>query len=241
MSIVVSQTTRTVTCIDLIKRAYRLIGVYSIGETPTADEAVDGLTALNAMLGDWANEGLMVYATTTDAIPLTNGVTTYTIGATGGFVSDRPQEVLTSSYVQFSGVSYPLGILTEEQYNDIQVKSISGIPTSMLYIATFPNATITMYPTPSDSMTLNLVSKKLLNVFANLTDVVAMPPGYENAIVFNLAKYLSVEFGQPLPIQVDRQAAGSKRTIKRTNHVSPILKMPYGVPMKRNYSRFDYP
>jgi hypothetical protein len=233
--------TRTVTCIDLIKRAYRLIAVYSIGETPTSSEAVDGLTALNAMLSDWANEGLMTYATTTDAIPIVANTNTYTIGATGGFVSDRPQEVLSSSYIQYSGVSYPLGLLTQEQYNDIQVKAISGIPTSMLYIGTFPNATITLYPTPSDTMTLNLVSKKLLNVFANLTDVVALPPGYENAVVFNLAVYLSAEFGMPLPQQVAMQAAGSKRTIKRTNHVSPILKMPYGVPMKRNYSRFDYP
>lgn len=53
MSIVVNQF-RTVTCIDLIKRAYRLIGVYSIGEAPSADEAIDGLNALNAMMGDCA-------------------------------------------------------------------------------------------------------------------------------------------------------------------------------------------
>lgn len=232
---------RTVTCIDLIKRAYRLIGVYSIGETPSADESVDGLTALNAMLGDWANEGLMVYATTTDAIPLTANTATYTIGASGGVVSDRPQEVLTASYILYSGVSYPLSQLTQEQYNNYQVKTTGGIPEAMLYIANFPNASITLYPVPSAAMTLNLVSKKLLNVFANLTDIVSMPPGYENAIVFNLAKYLSAEFGMPLPQQAAIQAAGSKRTIKRTNNVVPILKMPYGVPMKRNFSRADYP
>lgn len=231
---------RTVTCIDLIKRAYRLIGVYSIGEAPTADESIDGLTSLNAMLGDWANEGLMVYASTTDAIPLiaNNGV--YTIGASGDFPANRPQEVLNASYIQYGLVSYPLAILTKEQYNNIQVKSVGGIPTSMMYSADFPNGTITLYPVPQATMTLNLVSKKLLNVFQNLTDVVSLPPGYENAVVFNLAKYLSAEFGQPLPIQVARQAAGSKRTIKRTNTVVPILKMPYGIPMKNTFIRADF-
>jgi hypothetical protein len=232
---------RTVTCIDLIKRAYRLIGVYSIGETPSADESTDGLTALNAMLGDWANEGLMVYANTTDTVPLTAGVSAYTIGASGGVVANRPQEVLSASYIQYGTVSFPLVLLTQAQYNDIQVKTTGGIPTSLFYSADFPNGTITLFPVPQDTMTLNLVSKKQLTVFQYITDIVSMPPGYENAIVFNLAKYLSAEFGMPLPPQVERQAAGSKRTLKRTNNSVPILQIPYGIPMKRNFARTGYP
>ena len=220
---------RTVTVIDLIKRAYRLMGVYSIGETPTADESVDGLTGLNAMLGDWANEGLTVYALTTDSIPLTTGVATYTIGATGGFSTNRPAQITDASYIVFNNVSFPLKMYTLAQYNNIAVKADQGIPAIIQYTPDFPNGTITLYPVPQASMTLNLVSTKLLNVFQNLTDIVAFPPGYENAIVFNLARHLSAEFGNPLSMEVVKTAQNSKKAIKRTNTIVPILKMPYGI------------
>jgi hypothetical protein len=45
---------------DRIKRAMRLIGAAATGETPSADELADGLTALNAMLSSWSLESLLV-------------------------------------------------------------------------------------------------------------------------------------------------------------------------------------
>lgn len=46
------------TALDVIRRSMRLIGALAEGEVPTAEQAADGLTALQAMLGDWEARGL---------------------------------------------------------------------------------------------------------------------------------------------------------------------------------------
>ncbi|MBI2725400.1 MAG: hypothetical protein HYX42_04035 [Polaromonas sp.] len=218
--------TRSVIVLDLIKRAYRLIGAYSIGETPSADESADGLTALNAMLDDWANEKLMLYAPTLDAITLTPGLATYTVGPTGSTVSDRPMEIDPASYIQYNSLSYPLDVVTLAEYNALTLKSLATlIPDTLWCNPTFPNATITLYPTPTAAMTLNLWSWKQLTAFSAITDAVLLPPGYENAIVYNLAEALAPENELPIPAAVHLRATGSKRGLKRTNFVPPMLSL----------------
>lgn len=46
------------TASDIVTRALRTLRVISSGETPTADESSDGLTALNDMLAAWALDGI---------------------------------------------------------------------------------------------------------------------------------------------------------------------------------------
>lgn len=46
------------TASDIVTRALRSLRVISSGETPTADESADGLTALNDMLAAWALDGI---------------------------------------------------------------------------------------------------------------------------------------------------------------------------------------
>jgi hypothetical protein len=68
------------TALDVIRRSMRLIGALAEGEVPTAEQAADGLTALQSMLGEWETRGLRLgavvdttYATATDiAVPVTH-------------------------------------------------------------------------------------------------------------------------------------------------------------------------
>lgn len=215
---------RTVTALDMIKRAYRLIGVYSIGETPSSDETQDGLTALNAMLDSWANEKLMVYAPSLDSISLTPNQASYTIGPTGTVVSPRPQAIDESSYILYNGVSYPLGIITLAQYNAITLKTLTTyIPQVLWFYPDFPNAQITIYPVPIIDMTLKLWSWKRLAGFTSATDTLTLPPGYENAIVYNLAIELAPENEVQVPAVVASRATTTKKLLKRNNFEPVIL------------------
>lgn len=219
------------TALDLITRAMRLIKVYGTGETVSPAEATDGLTALNAMLEDWANERLMIYVATKDAIALTPALASYTIGPSGTTISARPVSIDPGTYLDINGVSYPLQIATLDQYNSIVVKTLnSSIPEYIFYNPTFPNATVTLYPVPAVTATLNLWTWKPLSTFANLTDVISLPPGYINAIVYNLAEYLGPEFGSEIHISVHTKASTLKKKLKRTNFVPMFLDFPIDVP-----------
>lgn len=68
------------TALDVITRALRMLGAVSTGEVPSADEAADGLTTLQGMLGQWETRGVrlggavdLTYATaTTIPVPVTH-------------------------------------------------------------------------------------------------------------------------------------------------------------------------
>lgn len=224
------------TVIEIIKRAHRLIGVYSIGETPSSDESVDGLIALNAMLDEWATENLMTSVQVLDTIPLTANVGSYTIGATGAVVTGRPDTLSDSSYIDYLGVSYPLTIATLEEYNAIVLKTTtSTMPFMLWYNPTTPNGTLTVFPKPTLSMTLKLWSIKPI-AYVNLTDTVALPPAYENAIAYNLACTLALEFGMPVSNMLAKNAAMSKKKVKRRNYQPIVMGFRADIPSQSGFN-----
>tara|TARA_R110000868_G_scaffold199448_2_gene446096 strand:+ start:7139 stop:7801 length:663 start_codon:yes stop_codon:yes gene_type:complete len=209
----------------------RLNGTYSIGETPSADESADGLSALNGLVESMVNEGLLIYVPTLNAITLSSGTSAYTVGPTGGTVTTRPVEVLNSSYIVYGGISYPLDILTIQDYNDIPLKTEAGsVPTHLYVLAGMPNITVTAYPTPGATMTLNLWSNKVLQSFTALTDTVTLPPGYDRMLAYNLAVEIAPEYDAVVRPDVMQTAINSRRVLKRTNTKPPLLKLPYGLP-----------
>jgi hypothetical protein len=213
-----------VTALGIIQRALRLIGVYGAGDTLSPEEAADSLQVLNALVDEWVNEKLMISAPSLDSIILAPGVGVYTIGPSGGTVSDYPTAIDGASYIQYGGISYPLALLTLAEYNAITLKSLSTlIPESLWYNTTFPNGTITLYPKPADVMTLNLWSWKSIATFQGLSTQVLLPKGYENALAYNLAEALAPEYSRPVPVAVLKMATLTKRKLKRTNHIQPML------------------
>ena len=231
MTIVVTTPLGTNTALDIIKRAMRLAGVYSIGEEPSADETASGLMALNGMIGTWANEALLIYAHTRDTIPLVAATGLYTLGETGTIVTTRPMEALDMSYVVYQNISYPCPLMTIEQYNSIPFKGQTAqFPWTLWYEDTFPNGSLTVYPTPNEASTLIFTSKKQLAGFSSLTDAASLPPGYFDALCFNMAVYWCPEFdGASIPPQVMQQAINTKRLIKRTNTKPLVMKLPAAV------------
>lgn len=223
------------TALDLIKSAMKKIGVYSIGEDPSADEAEDGLNSLNSMLDSWANENLFVFAKTMDSIPIPASTTSITIGPTGSYVTDRPVKIDASTYFQLQGVSYPIVLWGELEYNQITVKSTGGIPAGIFPLMTYPDIELTFWPVPSDPMTLVLWSNKLIRSFPDLVTDLDLPPGYQRAIEFSLAEEIAPDYEVEPPQTVVRKAAQARKNLKRTNTQVPLMRMPYGIPNNNGY------
>lgn len=227
------------TALDVIKRSMRLLGVYAIGEEPSSSETTDALSVLNSMMGSWANDSLAIYAKTLDSITLSYNVASYTVGPSGSTITTRPTEVSSASYIDYQNVSYPLSIATLNDFNQIPVKSlVIGIPQTMYVLPNMPNVTLTLWPVPSTTMTLNLWSSKLIQSFANLTDTLTLPTGYESALSYCLAEELGPEFGVQVSPDILRKAAQAMRLIRRTNTEVPRLSMPRGIPRGRDFVNY---
>lgn len=219
------------TALDLIKRALRLLGVYSTGEEPPAHESQDALAALNALMGSLSNDSLQVFARRVDAIALPAGTASVTVGPSGDTITDRPVEVLEESFLRIGSTDHPLNLLTLDQWNAIDGKALAGTPSALYVQPDMPDITVHLWPQPAEAATLHLWSRKPIRIFDTLTTELALPPGYERMLAFMLAIDLAPEYQVEPSAAVVRGAASARRSIKRTNAEVPQLDMPAGVPL----------
>lgn len=209
------------TAADTIKRAMRLIGVLGAGATPSDEDYEDGLTALNGMLGSWNNDGLMCYATQTESLSLADGDSTYTIGPAGDLNTTRPVAV-EAAWILEDNISYPVTIISDAQYDAIQNKTTeSSWPNVANYRATMATGTLYVYPVPNAVRTMKLRTRVVLESFDAVTDAVSLPPGWEDALAFNLAIRIAPEFEVAVRPEVIAVARETKAGIKNAN-VRPI-------------------
>lgn len=222
---------------DIINRALRSLSVIGQGESADTNQANDCLVAINDMIASWANESLMLFQVVHDSIVLTPGKKDYTIGEGAYDINTvRPVEIL-QAFVRLNGADYPVKIIDRQRYQSIVLKTTqSNIPSWLYYDTGFPASTIRLWAVPSVANTLYIDSQKALAGFASLSDVVALPPGYERALRLNLAVELMPEY-QVSNQRLDQMARQAKAGIKRTNSTPIIANL--GFNERRRYSVFS--
>jgi hypothetical protein len=203
----------TGTALDIITAGMRKAGILTKTESPSADEAQDGLEMLNDLLASNANEDLFVYARTLESFTLSGGVADYTIGSGGDFNTVRPV-FIANAYVRIGTLDYPLSVIQDGDYADISLKNLASIPYWLNYTNAYPLATIKLYPVPSAGWTLFLLSEKPLSEFT-LNQTVSLPPGWARYLKNQLAVEMAPEYGQQAPAETVDIAAKAMAAIKR--------------------------
>lgn len=211
------------TGLDMIRRARRLNRSLGAGEIMAAEQAAWGLEALNAMMDAWSIQRLFVYQITEDSHTMVAGTASYTIGSGGVINTTRPERIEPSSYVRLSGTDYHLEPIDEYQYNSMAVKTTPGRPSSVYLQRAAPLATLFFYPVPDAAYTLKLRSWKKLQSFAALTDLLALPAGYEDAIIYSLSERLAPEDGLEPSQTVMRIAATNRKALIPNNAPRKIM------------------
>ncbi len=201
------------TALDIIKSSMRKVGALTKTENPSADEAIDGLEMLNDLLASYSNDSMVVYARSVDSFTLSGGVSTYTIGSGGTFNTSRPIKAI-SAYIRIGGVDYPLTTVNDEQFAQITYKATPGIPEVINFTNDYPLGTVKLYPVPSGSYTIFIVSEKQLTEFT-INQEVDLPAGWKRMLVYNLAMEMFPEYGQPATQEVKMIADESKALVRK--------------------------
>ena len=118
-------TTGTYTTRDLVEDALRKIGVVAIDDPMTADESAHALRALDRLMKSWQNRGYSLWLNATQTLTLTTSAS-YTLSPV------RPLRILNARLVR-SGIETPMQELTREEYDDLPLKSATGVPTTFYY------------------------------------------------------------------------------------------------------------
>lgn len=212
------------TLLDLLTGSLRLIGSANPGEALDATTAKDALQALNGLIETLNLEHLTNPAGVAQVnVTTTPGQAVRTIGVGGNFDAPRPV-VIDKATVKAGGCDYPVEILSDDDWADIPIKNVAGIPTGLYYEDTYPLGKVHLYPVPDAaySMTLWCWSSLPTYTMADLNAELVLPPGYARMYRFNLALELAAEYGREPSMSVVNNAVEAKAAIKRANHVAPV-------------------
>jgi hypothetical protein len=183
----------TITCAQLIGSALRIAGITGRpGRISSPDQSTEAIAALNRMLGSWNCDPLKVFETQVDRYALTPQQTDYFIGPTGDFVAPRPIKIVRANIVltdEAPELHKPLRVVEVTDWADIVFPELeAGAWPAVLYNDhAMPDSKLYLYPQPIAANDLELFTLSAIQQFVALTDVVELPDGYEEAIVYNLA------------------------------------------------------
>lgn len=230
------------TALDIITSALQNLGAIAIEESPTAGEAAQALSALNAMLSSWSTESLTVYTSQPEVFPFQAGKASYTMGPGGDFSTNRPIKINEVKIRDPSGNDFPTNMLTDSEYAGIVVKSTQAtLPYSVYDDGNFPLKTIFFYPVPSSaSYSAVIWSWSPLAQFSNLSTVFSFPPGYQEAMEFNLPGRLSGKYGRAVPQDIKELAVSSKAQIMRNNTTTEEMLIDSRLCSRAGYSFADF-
>jgi len=187
---------------DVITAALRLLGIYGATETPDGADLSDGLFLFNDLLDSWNAQHLMVYSMVNRVLPLTPTVGTYTIGVGGTFAFPRPVKIETAGLVRQNGVRQEMSLDVSGTWALIPQKTIQGkLPLRLYCDYGYPQATLHVWPVPSQACSLDLYVWNALVAPMVLGDIFDLPPAYARALLYNLAMAIAPEYGRdPGPV-----------------------------------------
>lgn len=214
------------TALSLLSRALRLCRAIDPGEGPTAAEAQDALEALNAMLDAWRVESTLVYAMDRQVFNLVVNQASYPIGPGATWNTTRPVRIERASFVNNSttpAIEDPqLRVLSDEEYQWEPHKGMAAEwPEWLYYDRAYPLGNVIL-PPPSIARQIALYLWHPLSQVPTLGTEIDFPPGYREAVTFNLTMRLAPEYGATVSEDVKVIARSSKAQIENTNiHVPP--------------------
>ena len=199
------------------------IGVGIPGETIDPAGGDHALRVLNRMTQQWNTEGIMIYTMDRQLFSLVNGQQLYTIGPGGDFNVPRPvaiEMVSVQNTALPKPVEIPVRVLTDAGWRSIAVKNTPGVfPTMMWATGNVPLNQLYFWPVPGDSdYDVVLYTWGQTAAYAAITAATNFPPGYEEAIVTNLAVLLEASYGRQHDQILNQRAHRAKDLIAALNN-----------------------
>lgn len=207
------------TLADLLKPSLRRAGITKLpGITPSADQYGELIGEMNRMYGSWNLTGLNVFHTTIETFQLVAGQQIYTMGPGGNFNTVRPQVIKSASIILGNNPAIrlsPVLVTTDsDEWDRLTIQELSGgIPRLLYNDRAFPLSSLYVYPQDSGANSIEIYSwNSLTDAFTAVTDVVALPPGYEDAIVNNFALRVAILYPREAKLDPEVRVA-ARRTL----------------------------
>ncbi len=212
---------------DLVNQALLDLGEIQPGETPNTAESNAIFPVLNRILSSWSLEGIKNYQQAITSFTLTANVEAYTMGNGGTWntsTAGRPVKI-KGARVLYQGLEQgvmvmPIGAFEQSLDHNAKTAAIEylangqpvstvlaawasgNMPTKLGEDSGAPFKNVRIWPVPTTSATIEVSYFVALTAFNALSDTVNFPvPGYEAALVAELAVAIAPSYGNPPAVQ----------------------------------------
>lgn len=220
---------------ELISYAMRIAGILGVGQSPLTQDIDDANKALAIMAAQWQRKRWLIFRIDAFSVPVTTHKATYTIGWGGDIDRPRPGAIESAFLRQNAGahwdsfpVDFPLKQITSrEGWNAIPLKKLGSWPSQWFYDPTIPLGTFYIWPVPIQHLfELHFsASQPIGNMPPDQELTFIMPPEAEEALAYNLAVRLRVNYGLPPAPGITILAAQTLNTLRTLNFRMRPLRM----------------
>lgn len=165
------------------------------GRGPASDQFADMLAIFNRMVDAWSGIRLNIFGLLISQYTLAAGHQQYTIGPNGAgpywFNAARPAKIVRANLLITSApnpVRRPMGLLEPADWAAKRVQQVNGPPLQLYDDLASPISTLYTWPIPDQNYPIELYTWNAIPQATALSNQIQLPPGYPEAIVYNLAK-----------------------------------------------------
>lgn len=180
---------------EIIERAFRIVGAFSLGDVLSAEKSAQAVQALNSLVKAWQNEYHVFLWTEKKLEQLCSvGDPSYDVPLTTPFLW------LERAYLRKAGETEEnrIELISWARYTDIPNKDDPGSPEQVCIQHWSGGSTIYAYPTPNAADYLVLYGPAPLFDLDSAGGSGDMLSRFQMALTFGLAHQLSHEYGLPL-------------------------------------------
>lgn len=240
---------------SILGRAYRIAGITKwVGTTPQADWFTEAIAECNAMLGTLNNCRLNIFTLAIDAFPIGGGKKAFTIGPGADFDMPYPTEidkgVIVLSATTAGAVRMPpMHQMTDEEWANVGLQDVpNGVPLAFWFDHAYDPGTgwgtVNLWTQTTQAYLVEWWTWQSIPTFAAPTDLVALPGGYEDWLVYNLAERLAALNPHQAKMSADayRIARTTRAAIQHINSPDPkhMISDSAGVGEASGTGRWDY-
>lgn len=228
---------------DIVVASARLAGIVAPHEPISDEDMQDMIQTYNMFVDAWGASSITARASTEERFNLVGGQREYSWGVGApDFDSVRPLRVVAAGIIypnNSENFIYPLDCdTTVQQYFTFtdREQSTGALPTNLIYDATLPYGTVSIYPVPNMAYTLIVRSLKPVADSTGDSAIINLEATYFEYIKFNLAIRYALEWGREVKTEIKELAKQSKRDLLRLCSQKTFISTTYP---RRNFGGFN--
>lgn len=194
-------------------------GLLQEGSRPNSEQLAVNMRRLNDIVNLWQTQGLKLFLQEDVTVPLSVGVTLYSLGPTGTVTMSRPPRILQGYITDIvSHVRRPLVLISRDEWERLsQVTGNNGQINSFMVDKQAINTNLNVWP-PPDSVEAANTATFLMQVQAPnpifLTDAIGFPQEWRIALRWGLADDISTGQPQAIMDRCQTRALGYRQALE---------------------------